>query len=195
MAFPTYNPDWATDNFVFPDGTDNKIRPTPNLRQYGYTPDSFPTAQELNWMFNNFAAQIAELKSQVATPSQVPVGMVIELSGTNANPNTLFGYGTWTPFGSGRVTIGSGSTTDSNGTTKAYNEGSTGGEFTHTLTQAEMPAHTHNFTQENTRGSGSNGAEDGNSSFTTATTQSTGGNQAHNNVQPYIVVNKWLRIS
>jgi hypothetical protein len=195
MAFPTDNPDWATDDFVFPDGTDNKVRPTPNLRQYGFTPDSFPTAQEINWMFNNFAAQIAELKDQVATPSQVPVGMVIELSGTNANPSTLFGYGVWTPFGSGRVTIGSGSATDSNGLTKAYNEGSTGGEFTHTLTQAEMPAHTHNFTQENTRGSGSSGAEDGSSSFTTATTQSTGGNQAHNNVQPYIVVNKWLRTS
>jgi microcystin-dependent protein len=195
MAFPTYNPDWATDDFVFSDGTDNKVRPTSNLRQFGYTPESFPTAQEMNWMFNNFAAQIAELKAQVAAPSQVPVGMVIELSGTNANPNTLFGYGTWTPFGAGRVTIGSGSTSDVNGLTQAYNEGSTGGEYTHKLTQAEMPAHTHNFTQENTRGSGSNGAEDGSSSFTTSTTQSTGGNQSHNNVQPYIVVNKWLRVS
>lgn len=196
MAFPTNNPEWATDDFVFPDGTDNKVRPTPNLRQYGFTPDSFPTAQEINWMFNNMYEQIVELKSQIAAPSQVPVGQIIELdSSVTANPSTLFGYGTWTPFGAGRVTIGSGSATDINGETKAFNAGSTGGEYNHRLTTAELPSHTHGITIENTRGVGSDGAEDGKSSFTSGTTQATGGNQSHNNIQPYIVTNKWLRVS
>lgn len=195
MAFPTYNPEWATDDIVLADGTNNKERPTSNLRQYGYGIDSFPTVQELNWMLNNINAQIVELKTQVAAPSQVPIGMVIELSGTTANPSTLFGYGTWTPFGAGRVTVGSGSGTDSNGETKAFNAGSTGGEYNHKLTVAEMPAHTHGITVENTRGVGSDGAEDGKSSFTTGNTQANGGSQSHNNIQPYIVVNKWLRVA
>lgn len=195
MAYPTDNPEWATDNTTFPDGTANKVRPTPNLRQFGFTPDSFPTAQELNWQLNNLYQQIVELKTQVATPSQVPIGMVVELSGTNANPNTLFGYGVWTPFGQGRVTIGAGSGTDTNGETKAFNAGATGGEYNHKLTTAELPSHTHGITIENTRGVGSDGAEDGKSSFSTGNTQATGGNQAHNNIQPYIVVNRWLRVS
>jgi len=201
MAFPADNPDWATDDFVFPDGTDNKVRPTPNLRQYGFVPDSFPTAQEINWMFNNFAEQIAELKSQVAAPSQVPIGMVVELSGTTANPNSLFGYGVWTIFGQGRVTIGSGSATDSRGVVKAFNAGATGGEYEHLLSAAEMPTHTHTGGIVGKTGGagwdieGYPSQAPSNDNYKTAATSSAGGSQSHNNIQPYIVVNKWLRVS
>lgn len=199
MPFPTDNPDWAVDDFVFPDGTSNKIRPTPNLRQYGYTPDSFPTAQEFNWMLNNLAAQIAELKLQILVPSQIPIGMVIELSNTSSNPSTLFGYGTWTPFGQGRVTVGAGSTTDMRGELKAFNAGETGGEFNHILTSSEMPAHNHTNGITGKSGGlgydivGDAGAGTGTSNYKYTTTGTTGGNQSHNNIQPYIVVYKWLR--
>lgn len=62
----------------------------------------------------------------------------------------------------------------------------TGGENSHVLSEAEMPAHnhtgstnsagahTHTYTREDTRGSGSDGAEDGVSSFSAASTSSAG---------------------
>lgn len=57
------------------------------------------------------------------------------------------------------------------------------GTETHTLTEAEMPAHTHTYPSDN--GSGSIGATTGAHTVTTGnSTGSTGGGGAHNNVQP-----------
>ena len=70
--------------------------------------------------------------------------------------------------------------------------GATGGSETHTLTTAQMPAHTHTVTaHENPGGTGdSNGSEGGDSSYDrSSTTSSTGGGDAHNNVQPTIILN------
>ena len=60
-----------------------------------------------------------------------PVG-AIYMSVNATSPATLFG-GSWEAI-EGRFLIGTNST---------YTPGSTGGEATHTLTQAETPAHTH----------------------------------------------------
>ena len=85
--------------------------------------------------------------------------------------------------------------------------GETGGEKTHTLTTTEMPEHTHTqnahghgIKYKGGGGSGYATVEDGgpwdpqvyNTSYiqsTTATNQNTGGGEAHNNLQPYIVFN------
>lgn len=70
--------------------------------------------------------------------------------------------------------------------------GETGGAKTHTLTTAEIPAHTHSYTAPVLFGTDGSGA----SQATTtggSVTGSTGGGGAHNNLQPYIVLNYIIR--
>ena len=80
--------------------------------------------------------------------------------------------------------------------------GDTGGEETHTLTVDEIPSHVHNiqmWNEEVPRGTGdgktvgSNYAED-KSNAGTFDSYSKGGDGAHNNMPPYLVVNMWKRI-
>jgi microcystin-dependent protein len=66
--------------------------------------------------------------------------------------------------------------------------GATGGAETHTLTEAQMPAHTHAFDQGNS--AVANGALRADQAFGAGgLTESTGGGGAHNNVQPTIILN------
>ena len=115
-----------------------------------------------------------------------PVGSVF-IAVVSTNPATLLGYGTWSAFAAGRVLVGLDS-----GDTDFDTVEETGGEKAHTLTTAEMPAHTHDYDSFD----GVNQGNDvtGNSDRAiTGTTGSTGGDAAHNNLQPYIVVYMWKR--
>lgn len=67
----------------------------------------------------------------------LPIGFVAILQVAD-DANTLFGYGTWTVVGSGRVLVGLDS-----GQTEFDTLGETGGAKTHTLVTGEMPSHTH----------------------------------------------------
>lgn len=71
--------------------------------------------------------------------------------------------------------------------------GKTGGEKTHTLTIDEMPSHSHKLAWQYSGTSGTTSAVlayDGNE----YAVSSRGGDQAHNNLQPYEVVAFWKRV-
>ena len=146
-----------------------------------------------------------------------PVGSIY-MSTVATNPNTLFGFGTWVTYGSGRVLISQDGT---------YTAGSTGGSATTTLAEANLPSHTHSATSvSNTSdpghshnssiGSGfiSNGGPEslaggpnlpfgrpsttasavtGLSVSTSTTIGNTGSGTAFNNLPPYIAVYMWNR--
>ena len=117
-----------------------------------------------------------------------PVGSIYINASVSTNPATLLGFGTWTAFGAGRVMVGLDSTD-----TDFDSAEETGGAKTHTLTVNQIPAHTHTLdTSDQPAGTGSLEVAGG-SPVGTKLTQSTGGGQAHNNLQPYIVVYMWKR--
>jgi hypothetical protein len=122
-----------------------------------------------------------------------PVGCIYT-STVSTNPNTLFGFGTWSEYGQGRVLVGLDA-----GDTSFDTLGETGGEKAHTLTIGEMPAHKHKFgyTGGNTDATGSpysfGKAIGHDPSNTYSETTSTGRDGSHNNLQPYIVVYFWKR--
>lgn len=104
-------------------------------------------------------------------------------------PNISLGFGVWSAFGSGKVLVGI-DTTDADFDTAEK----TGGEKTHTLTTTEMPSHSHTVNVGNTGiGALSLTVSGQNSNFQAGAVGSTGGDVAHNNVQPYIVVYMWKR--
>jgi len=86
----------------------------------------------------------------------------------------------------GRVAVCFGAGT---GLTARGTLGDLSGAETHTLTINEIPAHTHTFggVQSQSVAAGLDNAAE-NSPRPTETTGSTGGGQAHNNMQPYIVL-------
>lgn len=100
--------------------------------------------------------------------------------------------GTWVAWGAGRVPVGVDTTQTEFSTVEK-----TGGEKTHKLTVNEMPSHSH---YDGTDGSNGISASSGGTSAcvywqasTGRPTTSTGGDQAHNNLQPYITCYFWKR--
>lgn len=147
---------------------------------------------------SNITANIVSILQSV-----YPIGSIY-ISAISTNPATLFGFGTWSAFGAGRVPVGFDA-----GQTEFNSAEKTGGAKTHTLTSNQMPSHTHTQNAHNhdigqlwrvqNLPSGGDGVyvfaptgatKTGN---TTATNQNTGGGTAHNNLQPYITVYMWKR--
>lgn len=144
------------------------------------------TATELQAAVDELAAA-----GSVALQLLYPVGSIYFNASDITNPNTLFGFGTWVRAGAGRVLVDI-----DTGDTDFDTLGETGGAKTHALTEAEMPAHTHDTPNLSTsnRGSTSGSANRWQSDLGGSTaTDSTGSGTAHNNVQPYLVVAMWER--
>ena len=117
-----------------------------------------------------------------------PIGSLYTNYVHSTNPASLFGVGTWEPYAQGRVVVGAGSTTDTRGESRTFNNSSSGGAYQHKLTVAEMPNHRHGIPL---RGSNRGGhtaitSSADNGQPTVIQSNAAGGDAAHNNVQPYI---------
>ena len=115
-----------------------------------------------------------------------PVGSIY-LSASEISPETLFG-GIWEQV-KDRFLLAAGD---------VYEPGETGGEAQHTLTKAEMPAHTHGY--DFTGQSDVTGVTairlydaDGRRNEYQGASASAGGGTAHNNMPPYLAVYVWRR--
>jgi len=123
-----------------------------------------------------------------------PVG-AIYTAVVSTSPATLFGFGTWSAFGAGRMLVG----IDTGDTDFDVVE-ETGGDKVITLTSAQIPTHTHaitsvagsNHAQAGTDGPSSHWQFDG-GQVVTSTGNNAGGGGSHKNVPPYIVVYRWKR--
>lgn len=118
-----------------------------------------------------------------------PVG-AIYMSANSANPGAFLG-GTWVAWGTGRVPVGiDTSQTEFNAVEKQ------GGAKTHTLTLAQIPLHQHSYYSPNIQGKYAQGSQSSPIAISEATMQATtavGGDQPHNNLQPYITCYMWKR--
>lgn len=118
-----------------------------------------------------------------------PIGSVYMNASNGTNPATLMGFGTWVAFGAGRVPVGIDATQTEFDTAEE-----TGGAKNHTLTTAQLPSHRH-FLGKNgsTTYTGNPRMAGLSNNGSTVYSEYTGGGQAHNNLQPYIVVYMWKR--
>lgn len=139
-----------------------------------------------------------------AKQALLPVGSIVVL-GVSTNPNTLYGFGTWTAI-AGRVLVGYDS-----GQTEFDTLDETGGAKTHTLSISEIPNRTGQMVAHSSRSawwapSGvystsamqshyvvPAGATGGANSTYNWNFNLGGGGGAHNNLQPYIVKYMWQR--
>lgn len=129
-----------------------------------------------------------------------PVGSIY-MSVNDTSPASLFG-GTWEQL-KDRFLLAAGDT---------YSAGLTGGEATHTLSTDEMPNHQHGLITDMDGYGGASPTGNyfkmkGNDTVNGYTTETgvayngwkgmsgAGGNQAHNNMPPYLVVYCWKRVS
>lgn len=126
-----------------------------------------------------------------------PVGSIF-MSVNNVNPGTYLTGTTWEAWGAGRVPVG----VDANDIVFCKSE-KEGGEKTHTLSTAEMPAHRHalHIAGGTTTRPSAGAIKEG--SWSAGVTkyyndgsymENLGGGEAHNNLQPYITCYMWKRI-
>ena len=118
------------------------------------------------------------------------------------------GYGTWVKYAQGRVIIGESTDVvqDTAGNTQKFTLGQIGGEYRHTLTVSEMPRHRHDVATDTLGGTGNQSqkwtddhdtrdAIDGvNLPANAQPTGYVGESLPHNNIQPYVVGQYWLRV-
>lgn len=146
---------------------------------------AFVIGEEGTKINDNNVSSISTWSSQKIRDFTYPVGSIY-MSVSSTSPATLFG-GTWQQI-EDTFLLSAGST---------YTAGDTGGEAAHTLTVDEIPAHSH---VQGKKYSTALGAYSPDAPWTANSgtiynwpTGDTGGDQAHNNMPPYLVVYMWKR--
>jgi hypothetical protein len=152
---------------------------------------------------------------QAALQALHPVGSIYINATNSANPSTYFGFGTWVAFGAGRVPVGFNAADPLFDTAEE-----TGGSknaivvsHTHTFsaTTSENGAHTHTALlgtdtsdagpkfrgggSSATSGTGVTASAGDHQHTVSGTTSSTGSSGTNANLQPYITVYMWKRVS
>ena len=147
----------------------------------------------LSAVINTLQRDMEELKAAqskgIDGSAIYPIGSVITFYDSDDHSGHI-GL-TWERFATGRMVVGYDSTDASFDTI-----GETGGEKTHTLTIDEMPKHAHagiKTVSGETSGTQEQGIIQGRYYGNDAWTADRGGNQAHNNMPPYVVAALWRR--
>ena len=194
-----------------------------------YVGETEPTEENINAWINPNDNLLkyknnSEWQNVIAGGDTIPIGTIVPFTGTTAPTNwlicdgseisrityedlftkigTSFGEGNGTdtfnlPDLRGRIPIGAGS---SDNDTHNFALGSTGGEYEHTLTLAEMPSHKHNLIWYDA-GSGGGAklpyglASTKETGGDSSVIKSAGGDSSHNNIQPYSTVNYIIKYS
>jgi hypothetical protein len=181
----------------------------------GIVNDSGVTGASLTAALNELLARIVALEAEAVTFGDVWAIGSTYITTVNENPGSRLGFGTWVAASVGRVMVGVGSGSDSNGTSQAFAAGATGGEYTHAVTESEMPTHLHNMFYAGIQGAGNSDvtsasevvareydATGNNDQYimkvasgaaTVGATSSKGSGTRHNNIQPYEVFYIWKR--
>ncbi len=160
---------------------------------YFTTTNSLPTGVSANTQYFIISAGFGVDSFEISASFG---GAAINTSGSQSGVHTLhrtaFGVGNGSttfnvPNMKGQVAVGL-NTSDAN--FRAVNQ--TGGEATHTLTTPEIPSHLHTYNVQVGGGGTPLTTADGKTTGTNSTnlnTSSTGGDGAHNNLQPYVSLN------
>lgn len=152
---------------------------------------------------------LAEVKSSLAVNPQdiaekcYPLNSIY-ITMDSRDPRDILGFGLWMRFSAGRTLVGVVNENDLGGEIKgglkAPEEfavtvaGAMWGEYTHKLTEEEMPKHSHEIKKLFTRG-GRHARMSGRWDSNGGWTEPSGGDSPHNNVQPSQMVNIWRRVS
>ena len=121
--------------------------------------------------------------------------------GNTDGPFGALAFGTWELI-EGKVIVGAGTYVDGNGTSRTFNPGEIAGEYSHALSEDELPKF--NLKVKTFLSAISNNGDadphdrvvleyDNPSGSSEWSTSSIGANQKHNNVQPYFTVYIWRR--
>ena len=169
--------------------------------------------------YNEIREENEEIKSNMQPVGSIYMSMTDD---TVAKVEARYG-GTWQAIGQGRTIIGAGTGTDSNSTSRSFTVGSTGGEYSHKLVLSETPKHNHTgstgggvtagirvvgaagttyaanhvcgYQSASFKDTGSTSNFPGANHYHNFTTSEKGGDGYHNNIQPYITVYIYKRVS